>query len=86
MNPDANPFFSRTISDIKPVFSIAEVRVKEWINKIPKPDLKVSGMTRVCIKHFDDKDIKRSDIFKCRNGNPDIIVCIYRILCFSDQY
>ena len=43
--------------------------MKEWINKTP--NLKLSGKTKVCIKHFDGKDIKRSDIFKFRNGDPD---------------
>ena len=38
------------------------VRMEEWINKIPTLNLKVSGKTRVCIKHFDDTNIKRSDI------------------------
>ena len=34
------------------------VRMEEWINKIPTPNLRVSGKTMVCIKHFNDKDIK----------------------------
>ena len=29
--------------------------------------------------HLDDKDIKISDIFICRNGDPDIIVSIYDV-------
>ena len=37
-----------------------KVRMEEWINTIPtlKTTPKVSGKTRVCIKHLDDKDIK----------------------------
>ena len=57
--------FSSTINDtkgFKPVtffrFSKDTVRMEEWINTIPTPNLKVSGKTRVCIKHFEDKYIK----------------------------
>ena len=48
--------------------------------------MEVSGKTRVCIKHFDDKDIKRSDIFKCRNGDSDIIKTKYRQDIVPDSY
>ena len=75
--------FSSTIHDtkgFKPVtifrFSKDKVRIEEWINKIPTPNSKVSGKTRVCIQHLDDKYIKRSDIFKSRNSDPYIIVSI----------
>ena len=57
--------------------------MEEWINKIPTPNLKVSGKTRVYIKQFDDKDIKISDIFKCRNGDVDVIVSRERILSLT---
>ena len=66
---DANQFLQ-----VQLMLYLYTVSREEWINKIPTPNLKVSGKTRVCIKHFDDKDIKRSDIFKCRNGDPDVIV------------
>ena len=55
--------------------------MEEWINKIAKPNLKVSGITRLYIKHFDD--IERSDIFKYRNRDPDIIVSIDRMLSLT---
>ena len=45
-------------------------------NKIPTQDLKVSGITRVYIQYFNNKDIKISDILKCRYNDPDIIVSI----------
>ena len=54
----------------------------EWIRKIPNKNLKVTKNSRVCIKHFEEKDIKRFDIFKCENGDPDIMVstCIYLLI------
>ena len=54
----------------------------EWIRKIPNKNLKVTNNSRVCIKHFEEKDIKRFDIFKCENGAPDIMVstCIYLLI------
>ena len=39
-------------------FSKDTVRVEELINTISISNFKVSGKTRVCIKHLDDKDIK----------------------------
>ena len=36
----------------------------ESIRKIPNKDLKVTKNSRVCINHFEEKDIKRFDIFK----------------------
>ena len=78
---DATPFFSGTINDTKgskPVTFFDSRKIEEQIKNIPTPNLKASGMTRVCMKHFDDKDIKKSDIFKFRNGDPDIIVSIDR--------
>ena len=45
--------------------------MEEWINTIPTRNLKVSEKTGMCIKHFEYKDIKRSDIFKCRHSDPD---------------
>ena len=50
-------------------FSKDTVRIEEWIKKISTPNFKVSGTKRICIKHFDDKDIIRSDTFKCRNDD-----------------
>ena len=77
---DANPFIS-TLNDtkgFKPVtffrYSKDTVRMEEWINKIPTPNLKLSGKTRVCIKHFDDKDIK--EVIYSNVGDPDIIVSL----------
>ena len=52
-------------------------QVHKWIRKIPNKDLKVTKNSRVCINHFEEKDIKRFDIFKCENGDPDIKVSIY---------
>ena len=36
-----------------------------WIRKIQNKDLKVTKNSRVCINHFEEKNIKRFDIFKC---------------------
>ena len=49
----------------------------EWIRKIPNKDMKVTKNSRVCINHFEEKDIKRFVIFKRANGDPDIKVNIY---------
>ena len=51
-------------------------RKNEWIRKIPNKNLKITKQSKVCIKHFDEKDIIRSDVFPCANGDPDIIVSI----------
>ena len=66
---DANPFFLSTINDTKGFklvtffrFSKDTVRMEGWINKIPISNLKVSGKTRVCIKHFDDKEVIYSNV------------------------
>ena len=60
-------------------------RRAEWIRKIPNRNLIVSKNSRVCIKHFEENDIKRFDIFKCQNGDPDIKVSIY-LYILSKQY
>ena len=62
-----------------PIFTFPDDSEKraEWIRKIPNKDLKVTKNSRVCINHFEEKDIKRFDIFKCANGDPDIKVSIY---------
>ena len=65
---DGNAFFHVQLIILKGLnrnffrFPKDTVRKKEWINKIPTPNLKESGKTRVCTKHVDGKDIKRSDI------------------------
>ena len=41
-----------------PIFTFPD----EWIRKIPNKDLKVTKNSRVCINHFEEKDIKRFDI------------------------
>ena len=41
-------------------------------------------MIRVCIKHYKEyKDIKRSDIFKYKNGDPDKSIVIDRMLSLT---
>ena len=75
---DANQFLQ-----VQLMLYLYTVSREEWINKIPTPNLKVSGKTRVCMKHFVDKDTKSSDIFKCRNGDSDVIESIDRMLSLT---
>ena len=57
-------------------FPKEENRRNEWIKKIPRENLNVTNNSRVCIQHFEEKDIVRYDIFPCANGDPDIKVSI----------
>ena len=62
-----------------PIFTFTDNSEKrvEWIRQIPNKDLKVTKNSRVCINDFEEKDIKRFDIFMCANGDPDNKVSIY---------
>ena len=56
-----------------PIFTFfvdSDRKRSEWIRKILNENLKDT-------RNFEDKDIKRFDIFKCANGDPDIKVSIY---------
>lgn len=57
-------------------------RRKEWIAKIPTQNLKITRSTNVCINHFNGVDVERNYIFKCANGDPDIIVSIKLIIAY----
>ena len=46
--------------------SIGELRQK-WLQNIPRMFDKITQSTRVCIKHFEDKDVHSFNI----NTNPD---------------
>ena len=50
--------------------------VKEWIERIPRENLIVTKHTRVCIQHFEDKDICRYDVFPVADGGSPIKVSI----------
>ena len=76
-----NSNYQSNKKDYQTVFSFPkdEEKCEEWKRRIPNKNLKVTKSTRVCIKHFDEKDIKRYDVFPCANGDPDIMVS-------TDQY
>ena len=50
--------------------------VKEWIKRIHRENLFVTKHTRVCIQHFEDKDIRRYDILPVADGGSPIKVSI----------
>ena len=50
--------------------------VKEWIKRIPGENLIVTTHTRVCIQHFEDKGIRRYDVFPVADGGSPIKVSI----------
>ena len=60
-----------------PIFTFPDDSEKraEWIRKILNKDFKVIKKSRVCINHFEEKDIKRFDIFI--QVHVDIKVSIY---------
>ena len=58
-----------------PIFSFPkkeDIR-NEWKRKIPRDNLVVT-QNYVCMKHFEEQDLWKCDVFLCSNGDPDIIV------------
>ena len=54
---------------------------KEWIKIIPRENLIVTKHTRVCIQHFEDKGIRRYDVFPVADGGSPIDkVSIFNII------
>ena len=59
------------------IMKISEMN-HEWKRKLPQGNLVVTQNSKVCMKHFEERDLWKHDVFPCSNGDPDIIV--------SEQY
>ena len=59
-----------------PIFSFPkkEDLRNKWKRKIPRNNLVVTQNSKVCMKHFEEQDLWKYDVFPCSNGDPDIIV------------
>ena len=59
-----------------PIFSFPKMEDlrNEWKRKIPRDTLVVTQNSKVCMKHFEEQDFWKYDVFPCSNGDPDIIV------------
>ena len=42
--------------------------------KIPLDNLDVTQNSKVCMKYFEEKNLRKNYVFSCSNGDPDIIV------------
>ena len=59
-----------------PIFSFPkkEDLRNEWKRRIPRDNLVVTQNSKGCMKHFEEQDLWKYDVFPCSNGDPDIIV------------
>ena len=59
-----------------PIFSFPkkEDLRNEWKRKIPRDNLVVTQNSKVYMKHFEEQDLWKYDVFPCSNEDPDIIV------------
>ena len=78
MCQDVNLIITVTIKVTITVFSFTKDThvLKEWIKKIPRDNLVITNYTKVCIKHFEEKDICRYDEFPVAGGGSPIKVSI----------
>ena len=45
-----------------------------WIRKIANKNMNVTNNSRVCIKHFHEKDVTTKEVFPAHDGQPEVTV------------